>query len=332
MSKPFSSTVIGLFVISAIGLLVAGVLVFGSGGFFKEKRNFVLFFEGSVKGLQVGAPVVFRGVEIGTVKEIIMRADLDTLDITIPVIIEIDRERFGISGNDKDRRVNIRKLIEKGFRGQLGMQSMVTGQLMIEFDFLPGTPVRLVNADLGYTELPTLPSKLEQLADTIAELPIRKLFVTLNEAVEGVEKIMNAPEVKATLVSLKSAAQGADRLMHHAGDLVARTDKQIDPTVKSLRTVADDASSLLKNVDGELVSVAAKIEKVSDAATLAMKQGQATLKSIQGIAGDDSEMVYRLADALKELSVASRSVRLLAEQLEQYPDSIIRGKSAAGGE
>ncbi len=330
MSKRFSSTAIGIFVISAIGLLVAGLLIFGSGSFFKDKREFVLFFDGSVKGLAVGAPVVFRGVEVGSVKEILFKADLDTLDIKIPVIIEIDRERFGLRA--EHRRADIPKMIEKGLRAQLGTQSMVTGQLMIEFDFLPETPVRLVNADMGYPELPTVPSKLEQLAETISEIPIQKIFATLNETLTGLEKVLKAPELKDTLFSIKSAAEGADRLMRHADELVVRTDRHIDPTLQQLRTVARDAGSLLTNLERELASVSARIRETAAAATAAMREGEEAMQTVQGIAATDSEMVTGLSVALRELSAASRSVNLLAEQLEQYPDSIIRGRTASGGE
>ena len=70
MSKQANKTLIGGFVVGAIVLVTAGILIFGSGNFFSERPVFVMFFEGSVSGLNVGAPVTFRGVKIGTVKEI----------------------------------------------------------------------------------------------------------------------------------------------------------------------------------------------------------------------------------------------------------------------
>ena len=69
MSKQPNVTIIGAFVAGAVFLVITGLLVFGSGKFFSQTKKFVLFFEGSVKGLNVGAPVDFRGVRVGSVTQ-----------------------------------------------------------------------------------------------------------------------------------------------------------------------------------------------------------------------------------------------------------------------
>ena len=94
MAKQVSKTVIGGFVISAIVLLVIGIVIFGGGKFFTKTFKYVLFFDRSIKGLNVGAPVVFRGVEIGSVNSVAIRADAETLKVDIPVVIEVEPERF----------------------------------------------------------------------------------------------------------------------------------------------------------------------------------------------------------------------------------------------
>ena len=66
MAKQASKTVIGVFVVSSIAMLIAGVIVFGSGDIFKKELKYVMFFEDSVKGLSVGAPVIWHGVTVGT--------------------------------------------------------------------------------------------------------------------------------------------------------------------------------------------------------------------------------------------------------------------------
>ena len=140
MSKQANKTLIGAFVVGAVALAVIGVLVFSSGEFFTEKRTFVMYFEGSVKGLDEGAPVIFRGVRIGSVTNIILRADPNDLSITIPIFVEIEPERFEMGGSRKHSpEETSRILIQRGLKAELEMQSLVTGKLIVALDFFPDT-------------------------------------------------------------------------------------------------------------------------------------------------------------------------------------------------
>ena len=104
MSKQANKTLIGIFVVGAVALVVAGVAIFGTGKFFSERHRLVMYFDGSVSGLNVGAPVVFRGVKIGTVTDIVLRADPADMSIQIPVFIEIEPNRFERIGKARDKR------------------------------------------------------------------------------------------------------------------------------------------------------------------------------------------------------------------------------------
>src|SRR5450631_581933 len=142
MNKKFNKTMIGIFVIGALVLLMVAIVVFGSGDLFKKTNKFVLYFDGSVKGLSIGAPVKFRGVSIGSVKDISLIYDSKAETITLPVIVEIQQDRiqgapsFGELGGAQ-------KMIALGLRGNLEVQSFLTGQLMISFDFYPDRPAKL---------------------------------------------------------------------------------------------------------------------------------------------------------------------------------------------
>ncbi|UCD34191.1 MAG: MCE family protein, partial [Nitrospiraceae bacterium] len=176
MSKQANKTAVGAFVLGAIALAVAGVLIFGSGKFFADTDKYVLHFEGSVKGLNTGAPVMFRGVKIGSVTDILLRYDPVDLSVHIPVIIEVDRSRFSRINTVKERRTSINVLIERGLKAQLQLQSVVTGQLMVDLDFYPEDPVNLVgNNDIPYAEVPTIPSNLQKLTKTLEQLPLDEL-------------------------------------------------------------------------------------------------------------------------------------------------------------
>ena len=308
MSKQVSKTVIGGFVISSIALLVVGVFMFGGGKFFKRTQKFVLFFEGSVKGLSVGSPVTFRGVEIGSVESVTLRADREALTVQIPVVVEVEPDRIQLTGGGgkPDPQQNIQRLIDAGLRAQLTVESMVTGQLMIALDLYPDKPARLAGSDLEYPEIPTIPSTFEQVTETIQKLPIEEIFQKLLAAVDGIDKVLNSPDLKDTVASLKVTVQNADKLINNVDKLVRNVDGQVEPLASSIRTAADVAKT-------------------------ALVQGEETLRTLENGMGEDSAVVYELRNALKELSSASRSIRVLADYLEQHPDALIRGKSSLGG-
>ena len=142
MSKKVNKTVIGVFVIGALVLLLVAIVVFGSGELFKRTNKFVLYFDGSVKGLSIGAPVMFRGVSIGTVKDISLIYDSKAGTVMLPVIVEIQQGRIKGTPSFSDL-VADKKMIELGLRGKLEVQSFLTGQLMIAFDFYPNQPAKL---------------------------------------------------------------------------------------------------------------------------------------------------------------------------------------------
>ena len=138
MSKKANPTLIGVFVVGALVLAVAGVLVFGRGNLFSEKRRYVLFFDESIKGLTVGAPVMFRGVPIGSVTGIKLCFDSQDMSMATPVFIETEPDRIQRIGErplasrilEKRRQKEIMdRLIQKGLRAQLQTESLVTGRL-----------------------------------------------------------------------------------------------------------------------------------------------------------------------------------------------------------
>ncbi|MBW2143809.1 MAG: MCE family protein [Deltaproteobacteria bacterium] len=333
MSKQVSKTVIGGFVISSIALLVVGVFIFGGGKFFKRTQKFVLFFEGSVKGLSVGSPVTFRGVEIGSVESVTLRADREALTVQIPVVVEVEPDRIQLTGGGgkPNPQQKIQRLIDAGLRAQLTVESMVTGQLMIALNLYPDKPAKLVGTDPEYPEIPTIPSAFEQVTETIQKLPIEEIFQKLLAAVDGIEKVLNSPDLEDTIASLKVTVQNADKLINNADKLVRNVDGQVGPLAESIKITAMDAQKLLKDVDGEIVPLASSIRTAADAAKAALVQGEETLKTLKNGIGEDSALVYELRNSLKELSSASRSIRVLADYLEQNPDALIRGKSSIGG-
>jgi paraquat-inducible protein B len=212
MSRKVNKTVIGIFVVGALVLLMIAIVVFGSGELFKKTNKFVLYFDGSVKGLAIGAPVMFRGVSIGTVKDISLIYDSKAGTITLPVIVEIEQGRikgtpsFGDLGGDK-------RMIALGLRGNLEVQSFLTGQLMISFDFYPDKPAKLRGIVNQYPELPTLPTSPD-ISEIMNEIPIKEIAKNLEDATKGINKLVNSSAIPRSLYDLQNTLQETKEAMH----------------------------------------------------------------------------------------------------------------------
>ncbi|MDY6951844.1 MAG: MlaD family protein [Thermodesulfobacteriota bacterium] len=270
MSKQANKTLIGAFVVGAVALVVAGVLVFGSGTFLTERHTFVMYFDGSVSGLNVGSPVVFRGVKIGTVTDVILRADPADMSIQIPVFIEIEPHRFervGKGVQKRDVETAVQLLVDRGLRARLELQSLVTGQLMIELDLHPDKPMKLVGTAYESQEIPTIPSSWDELTTTLKKLPLEQLVTNLTSAIEGIERAVNSPEVGRGM--------------------------------RNMNETLEDMQKLIEDLDRSFA--------------------------------ENAELPYYFTKAMEELSAAARSVRVLADYLEQNPDALLRGKGGLGG-
>ncbi len=349
MSKQANKTMIGGFVVGAVALVVAVVLIFGSGRFLTERLTYVLHFEGSVKGLNIGSPVLFRGVKVGTVKNIRIQVESDLVSVLIPVLIDLEPKRFGNPRRSEDPKANLERLIKAGLRARLELQSLVTGQLMVELDFHPDKPIKLVGNESEYPEIPTIQSGIQELAETIEKLPLDELANKLTSAISGIEKAVNSPEVSEIIINLNKTLKETKRLVRNInshieplassldetikeyGKLARDVDEQVEPLASGVDKVLKDTRKLIRNVDGQVTPLLSSVRNTAKLADAALVQAEQTLSTIEGVAGKDSAVVFQLTNMMKELSSAARSIRNWASYLERHPEALIRGKSGSRG-
>jgi paraquat-inducible protein B len=346
MNGKASKTLIGAFVVGAAVLIVAGLMVFGSGKFLKKTQEFVCFFEGSVKGLNVGAPVLVGGVKIGSVKSISIEYNPKTLAFYVPVIIEAlpDKIRL-IKGKRIPMDEMLPRLIKRGLRAQLNMGSLITGQLIIELDYYPDTPVKLIGLDKGHPEIPTIPSTFQAIFETLKKLPLEETLKGLISAVQAFEKILKSPEIPEILNSANLALSDARRLINDVDSRVGpladgldatvaeykkiatNVNEQVDPLMENVNYTVKDARNLVKKLDDKVESLATKIAKGLEASHEAMEQARKTLEILQSRLGKDSPLLNQLENTLREFTEMARSIRSLASYLSRHPEALLRGKS-----
>jgi len=333
MSKQASKSLIGAFVLGALVLVVAGIVVFGSDKFFRKVNKNVLFFEGSVKGLQIGAPVVFRGVQIGHVTNIVLEVNARDLTAFVPVYTEIYPQKIvPIEENLSYDPRYLQTLIDKGLRAQLQLQSFVTGQLMVNLDFYPNTPIRLVGLEKKYHEIPTIPSSLEQLTKRLEELPLKEIADRLNETLAGINRLVNSRDLQASIGSLHQLLKNSDVLVKHLNTEVGPIASDIKGTSDAARATLAQLEKTLRFDEGVPGQLASEIKKTLSAADDTLKETRKAVENINGIAVQNANLGYEIGRTLDQIAELSRSIRILSEYLEQHPEAFLRGKSPAKGE
>jgi paraquat-inducible protein B len=357
MSKQANKTVIGIFVVIAVALAVAAVIVFGSGKFFSHRTLSVAFFEGSVKGLRAGAPVTFRGVPIGEVKSIQVVYNPKDHSFWIPVILELEPDKiqdWGAYVEQVARSERKDMLIKAGLRAQLQMQSLVTGQLSVDLDFYPGKPAHFVKPEIPelkipYPEIPTIKTPLQEISETIQQFPLQEMAQDIAQSLKGISQLVGS-------ANLTQGVEGVNETIKEIRSLVANVNSKVevlggdlDSTIKDTRALIDnindrsgsilanidqttlDARKLFNNLDKQMQPLTASLKATLDAAEASLVQVRKTLQTIEYAAGENSPVRYQLLDALNEVARAARSVRVFADYLEQNPDALLRGKGAGGG-
>jgi paraquat-inducible protein B len=324
MSRHANPTLIGAFVVGAVILAIVAVLLLSSGDLFVQKPRFVLYFKGSVKGLNVGSPVTFRGVNIGTVTNIQLVMGMSKADIRIPVTVEINPANFLVSQHmikemSKSLKETLGTQINAGLRAQLQLQSLLTGQLFIQLDFYPGTPVNLVGDD-RYPEIPTIPTPIEKITRKLEDFPVDQVMNNITSISEGLNKLINSPELHQAVQSLNEALEQINQLVKSP---------ELHESITSLHAALDDLGSLARKIDRRVDPLSAELQATLDETRHAMTQARATLESAQHLAGDE-KLLYALDNALAEITAAARSVRDLSDFLERQPQSLLRGKSLPG--
>jgi paraquat-inducible protein B len=329
MNKKISPAMIGAFVLGAVALIVIAILVFGSGRLFRQTRDFVLYFDDSVNGLRIGAPVKVKGVEIGSVKDIRLQLEKGGEVNKIPVIIEIDLEKLtsrGATSVVAENREALRKaIVDRGFRGQLEMESLVTGLLYVALDFFPGTPINFVqrtDGDYKYPEIPTLPTTLEQAKDAVTrimtkleEIDFKELGANLQATLKGVNRTVNSPEIESVLRSLARVMPKVDEAVVNIRKLAGTLDDKVKILADDLQLTSGDARLALKQAGDALKQT----EET-------MKRAEAAVANIETLSDLDSPVNYELVKGLRDVSSAARSLRSLTDYLERNPRAPIFGK------
>jgi paraquat-inducible protein B len=296
--------IVGGFVLSGLALGVGAILVFGGTHLLSRTVHAVVYFQGSVAGLDVGAPVTFRGVRVGSVTGIAVHLDMKDLTARIPVYLDVNPAQISLQNNRSEQAdADFGRLLMAGLRAQLNMQSIITGQLRVDLDLQPGTPAAEVG-DTDRPEIPSVPSKLQTLEDEIAELPIKQI----------------GDDAQQTLVAVRHLAE---ELGTKAG-----------PLADSLTNASEAAHAALVDIDQlavagkrQLAVSGEQLGRVLASSDRAVNAADKLVSSLNEMTAPDSAMRDDLRAAIRDLAAGASSLRGFSHEIERDPSVILSGRT-----
>lgn len=259
-------------------------------------ENYQLLFRESVRGLVVGAPVDLHGVTVGEVTRIDVALDSRSAAVAIPVQIKLYPERMGGVTRARtgqtttpDSRTLLTTLVSRGFRAELRSGSLLTGQLYVALDVAPQAPAAKIDWTANPPRLPVIAGSMGQLQKKLTQIAMKIEKMPLEEL---------AVDARKTLGSM-------DRTLKSAEQLLGKVDGVMIPEARSVLVEARQSLVDVRTTLGEL---------------------RTTLGSANATLAGDAPLQLDLREALREVSRAAQSLRVLGDYLEQHPESLIRGK------
>lgn len=338
MSKPVSTMAIGGFVLGGLFLLIAGILWFGGKEYFQPKVHYVVYFDSSLNGLMVGAPVSVQGVQVGTVIQIDIMLDRETLTVLKPVVLELDLatlhdlqgEEVQLAFGRERQGETLRKLIDAGLRARLELQSLLTGRLYVELSFYPDQAAHLVGRDYeGHMEIPSMPTRTDELRNTLEDLVRQYRKIPFDRIMQDVTVTLGNIRDFTSSDDLKAARRELAQTLGDAHLLLEKLNQKIDPVTSRFLSTASEMEGLIKDLRGEMKPLVKNTDSALEAARNALVTADASLQKLQRTL--DSAEAFTAPDSsldqvLVELRATSRAVRDLADYLERNPNSVIFGK------
>jgi len=307
--SPVKPALVGAFVLSGLVLLLVTLMLFASQRLFKREVYAVTYFQGTVAGLDVGAPVTFRGVRIGSVTRIGVNINLKDLSARVPVYLEMNPSTVRLAGySQNDSKSIFRRLLLAGLESQLGMQSLVTGELRVDLDLKPNAHATYLGGNREGDEIPSSPSTLETLETEIAELPLKEIAQNANQTLLSIKRVTDAlgPRVGPMLDSLKQTSDAA----HGAIDAAHVAVVHIDSLAIEGKQQLTDNGDALKGV------LASSDRTVRDA--------DALILSLNEMTAPNSRIRDDLQSTTRDLAASASSLRAFAHEIEGNPSDLLR--------
>ena len=331
MSKKANPTLVGSFVLVALVLTVAAIIVLGKVKFKDNRLRCVAFFTGSLYGLDVGAPVTFRGVTIGRVNAVQINFDKEHNNYVIPVYLDIE-QKPDLSGDrnapwrPEELRTMLQQLIVQGLRAQLKVTSLLTSKLYIDLAFFPEPAANPHDYGGYFFEIPTHASGLEQITQNLESLPLSEILNKTATALDGINSLLHSRETRNVLGSLESTMDRLNGLLTHADAEFPALAAELKKGLANFATLSATANTFLRTADKELPEASTELKHLLSGLNTTAGTLTKTLNNIEQMTAKDSLLAYQVTASLREIEQAAVSIRQLTDYLQQHPNALVFGQ------
>lgn len=332
MSKQTNPAKLGIFVLVAIALALATLVVVSSGTMFKKTQSFVMYFKADVTGLSTGAPVLYRGVTIGQVTKIQLIYNTESQSALVPVYIEIDPTRFVLKGELGNAPI-MEDLIKKGLRAQLQTQSFITGMLQISLVQLPNTPISMVKSDPNTQEIPTAPALIQVLSSDLKEMNFKEIITDFQDTLKGFKEITQEIQeqkilksTSVTLTNLEGLSQTLSKDLPEVTEEMIKTSTSVQDIVAKGSTVLSHAEVFMKTVNTKAPEILQGAQENNNKLLELQTALTNFIEQAEGMFAADSPLSFEIASFLERYMIVGAKLEDLIETLERNPESIIKGK------
>jgi len=332
MSKKANPTLIGVFTLAGLFIAALAIVLFGAGKFFERSNKILLFFDKSAMGLQVGSDVRIGGVRIGKVSSIKVLIDTDLNRKIIPVVVDLGERELKMvrrpdgSSIDFSTKKGVDKAVREGLRAGMKQQSLLTGQLYVEFDIKPDEPGFVYDAmrEPPYPVVPTMGTQMDELIAGVSDG--LKKFNSLD--VDGVVKDLRALLASAQQqVAALDVPQINDNLVQITSDVKEITNnKHLNESIEHLNVVMVQLEELSTKANGRFDPVMKDLEALLQKTDASVAQLQEATKELSGTTNPRSPAILRMNTMLSDAERATKSIQELANDLKRNPNTILSGK------
>lgn len=343
MKHQASPALIGAFVVAGLVLLAVTLVALAGDNLFSRKQRAVMYFSGSIYGLQVGAPVVFRGVRVGSVSAVGVNYDRGTDSFSIPVLAELDGDAVrGMDGlqADNDVALALPALVQRGLAAQLSMQSLLTGLLYVDLDLRPQRDRRVRGTYRGdAVEIPTTATAIQALKNQLDGMDFRRVAEDVAAIAASARQVVSGPQLQQALTDLAQLTATLRRTAE-------RLDRRVDPLAADLQRTLAKADTAMDRLGAAAQGVGGSAERLGlagDRAAALLAPESPLLLDLRRSADElartaaalrlatapDATLMLSSERALQDVSRAARALRDLAEALQQQPDALLRGRREA---
>lgn len=328
MSQKANTSLIGAFVIGGLVLAITAIMLFGADRFDAKKTQLVLYFEDSINGLDIGSPVKFKGVTIGKVSQVLIRAPGQKEgDNAVPVIVELNNkllERRGVI-DQLSNPEEVAAAVKKGLRAKLQQLSFITGLLYVEFDFYPEAPMKEHGMkENGIIEIPTAPSQIGTLVRAVQGTLEKLARIDYAAIGERVQSILNRVDTGVAQVDFDKIGKGVTGVTDAAQDLLR--DKNIRESAANLTAALNEFKALSGKLSGQVDPLSGELKKTTEQARLTLARIESAAENLRLVTQPGTGLRRELDAAVLQIGDAARSIRSLSDFLERNPAALVTGK------